>query len=276
MVSLIKALQERQDTNTLIKEIEQGNASVNEQDSRGFPVLLYAIEWRKEDFADYLVEKGATLTAATFYVSALTWNEKYVKKHLESGLDSDLAFHGYTPLMCAMATLDRNKRSDLAKLEAIVGILLENGADVNAQNKELEQTPLHFAAHHGAYQLVNSLLQNKADISIKDKKGFTALHHTCIGGSKNAYVVQQLVSANADLNAVDNSGCTPLHLAVLYYRYDEAVVLKHLGANLNQGTTQPYHFKNKKPYFDVIFPVGTTPYQMASYLKMHEIADVLY
>lgn len=45
MFSLIKGIQQKKDTAILIKEIEQGNASVNEQDSRGFPILLYAIEW---------------------------------------------------------------------------------------------------------------------------------------------------------------------------------------------------------------------------------------
>lgn len=275
MFSLIKGIQQKKDTAILVKEIEQGNASVNEQDSRGFPILLYAIEWRKEDFADYLVEKGATLTATTFYVSALTWNLKYVKKHLENGLDSDLAFSGYTPLLCALATLDRNKMSEIAKLEQIVDLLLERGADVNAQNKEQLQIPLHFAAHHGAHQLVSKLLKHNADISIKDKSGFTALHHTCIGGSRNAYVVQQLVGAKAGLNVVANNGCTPLHLAVLHYHYDEVVVLKHFQAKLNKGTTRAYHFQHKKPDFDVVFPVGTTAYQMAERLQMNEIADAL-
>ena len=54
-------------------------------------------------------------------------------------------------------------------------VLLKNGADVNAKNKDGD-TPLHHAARNSNYNTVEVLLKNGADVNAKNKNGDTPLH----------------------------------------------------------------------------------------------------
>ena len=58
----------------------------------------------------------------------------------------------------------------------IVKVLLQNGADVNAVNKD-KLTPLHRAAEKGHVNVAKVLLQNGADVNAVDEEMTTALHH---------------------------------------------------------------------------------------------------
>lgn len=49
-------------------------------------------------------------------------------------------------------------------------LLLEHGADVNAQNKDNE-TPLHLASHLRLHELARLLLENGADVDVKKSEG---------------------------------------------------------------------------------------------------------
>lgn len=278
MYSIIQAIKDHVPTEKLMSELTSGNAFIDEKDSRGHSVLLYAIEGKREPVADYLVEKGIGFTEATFYTSCISWMDKYVKLHLEAGFDCNKQFNGYDLLHTAFAALDRNGRKEIANLHAIADMLIASGADINSRSGELMQSSLHLASYYARHELIEKLIANNADVSLKDKNGYTALHHTCLGGrDTNAYVVQQLVKANADINAQDNYGFTPLHLAVMYYCYDEVVLLKHFGANLSIRTTKPRRCSNKKLNFEITLPAGLTAYEMTTsrYLGLSELRMLL-
>ena len=59
--------------------------------------------------------------------------------------------------------------------EAIVSLLLEKGADVNAKNND-GWTPLHWASENGHEAIVSLLLEKGADVNAKDNDGETPLH----------------------------------------------------------------------------------------------------
>jgi ankyrin repeat protein len=74
---------------------------------------------------------------------------------------------GWTPLL--FATEGRNSEDG-----SVARLLLERGADVNAQN-QLGWTPLHRASFFGALEVVRLLLEHGADIEPKENDGKTAL-----------------------------------------------------------------------------------------------------
>src|SRR3990167_6404950 len=66
-----------------------------------------------------------------------------------------------------------NKQEKLAKIKA----LLDQGADVNAQNEDL-RTPLWLMTFHGGdLDVIKLLIQYKADITIPDVFNETPLHN---------------------------------------------------------------------------------------------------
>ena len=91
-------------------------------------------------------------------------------------------------------------------------MLLDSGADVNAQTK-FGATPLICASEHGYVEIVQRLLEAKADITLRcEDDNTTCLHWASSNG--HASVVKLLLNAGADVNAIDEWGWTPLHRAI--------------------------------------------------------------
>lgn len=274
--SILKGLNNNASEAEIILQIDSGNADMNEVDTRGIPVLIYAIEWKLHELTNYLVQKGIELTDLSFYVSALTWNVKLVEEHLNRGIHPNLKYMGYTPLMTAIAALDRHKDDNLyPNLIKITSLLLEKGADVSLANDEMKQTALHFAAHYGKKELIEMIVAKGADFYQEDAQGFSALHHICVGGH-NVMGLQYLMDLGADINYQDSQfGRTALHVAVLFYRFNAVVLLRKLGADEEIGTTKDLPFYNEQPHFDLVFPIGTRAQRMARKLEMDDIANFL-
>ena len=91
-----------------------------------------------------------------------------------------------------------------------VKILVENGAMVNARNKD-NHTPLHISAADGSKEIVKILIENGASIDIQNQDQETALH---IAVKENELeVVKYLVENGALVNAKNKDNFTPHFLA---------------------------------------------------------------
>jgi ankyrin repeat protein len=134
--SVFQAIQ-RGDTAAVSRAID-GGVNPNIKDEQGAPVLMLA-----------------TLFADSACVELL----------LESGADPNRAdASGATALMWAMPDIRKAR------------LLIEYGADVNAQSSDLGRTPLLIAAGYpGSVDVLRLLLVHRADLRAKDRSGLTAL-----------------------------------------------------------------------------------------------------
>ena len=108
--------------------------------------------------------------------------------------------------------------------EAVVLLLLENGADISARSTcgdgsgFIDMTPLMEATLKGLSEMVGILIEKGADVRATDGAGQTALYHVSQGDytidTGREELARMLLHAGADVSADDSTGMTPLHEAV--------------------------------------------------------------
>jgi len=88
--------------------------------------------------------------------------------------------------------------------------LLENGADVNAQDKG-GLIPLHNASSYGHLDIAALLIKHKTVVNATDKWGFTPLHEAAQKG--RTQLCSLLLAHGADAYMKNQEGQTPIELA---------------------------------------------------------------
>lgn len=110
---------------------------------------------------------------------------------------------------------------------AVVNLLLNFGADLNAKTPDSLQTPLHLLLDAEDSKIVPLLLERGADPNARDRVGRTPLHDAAMTGSPG--VIRALVEAGADREARDEDGHTPTELARAAENEDNARLIESLG-----------------------------------------------
>lgn len=85
-----------------------------------------------------------------------------------------------------------------AGLQNLLEVLIAKGRNVNAQQENSMDTPLHKASRQGRTRLVEILLANQANIRKVNRTGETALHLASLMGHK--LVVMALLEAGAEMD----------------------------------------------------------------------------
>jgi hypothetical protein len=170
---------------------------------------------------------GLTGTGGYSLVHALTQygDPAPLRLLLEHGANPNaLDGEGNSPLHLAAALHDN--------AESVVQLLLTYHADLDVRTSpnSYEETALMIAIKSARLNVVQVLLENGADLNVRDRLGNTALHHAAFQGM--ATIVRLLVKKGVYVNEIGHDGRTALHVAA--QRGNEVVVkiLKEAGANL--------------------------------------------
>lgn len=136
--------------------------------------------------------------------------------------------------------LKRDRREDIKKIIA-------GGFDINQQDGNL-YTPLIFVSEHGYLEMVDILLDAKADVNAKFEcihpkqnwkrlgDGSTALMKAAWNGHDE--VVRKLIAHGADIDAQDLEGCTALFYAVIMSNHSTVELLLNAGAKSDIKTNR--------------------------------------
>lgn len=230
----------REDTVELLLDyIEEGNSKLLDAgDSNGKTALYYAVELRRPEILEALLEHGANPN--------LYSNEGVFPLHksvmqgeigiLQVLLDGDHGgilvnpnvqdLDGRTPLMLALQKGNKE----------IIDILLESGADIEAVDNA-GMTALMYAVASNSKDMVGYLLQKKAKINTLSEAGLTAL----IVALQNANfeMSRHLLIKGADPSVYKSDKKSPLEIAVSYKNSEVVLVNALLGKLAQTGNDLP-------------------------------------
>ena len=111
----------------------------------------------------------------------------------------------------------------------IVDLLLEQKAEIEALDRCWRVTPLHKAASGGHREVIQILLEKHAEIDTKDCQEFTPLSHAARFGHRE--VVQILLENHAEIDATNLFECTPLSIAARFGHIEIVTLLLEKRAN---------------------------------------------
>ncbi|WP_367898388.1 ankyrin repeat domain-containing protein [Leptospira sp. WS58.C1] len=129
------------------------------------------------------------------------------KKQLIEERDS----YGRTPLMVAI----------IEELDEVVSILLKNGANADAQDKD-GYAALHFAVDRFQVKNVQALIKSNVKIDIQDANGNTPLSNAVFEYEGKGDIIKLLLKAGAKPKLKNFHGVSPLELAQSIANYDVA------------------------------------------------------
>ena len=130
----------------------------------------------------------------------------------------------------------------------VVKILIENGADIKAQDTVLSRSVIHFAAESGNIDCIKYLTEKGADLLDRDTFGATPLHYAA--RNNKLEVVKFLVDKKVDYTAKDARGWTAMHYASDGGSIDVVRYLLAKGLNineLNEAGRTPLFFSRNYP-----------------------------
>jgi ankyrin repeat protein len=227
--------------------------------------LLAALARRHFQTAELLRHNGADVNvryrdeAPPLQAAAWHGDSEMVRVLLAYKVDVNArCSQGWTPVHCVSQGFTAIPNISQS-LPDVARLLLEHGADVNAQvsgSDSSGRTPLHVAVESNRAEVVRVLLEHGANVDAEDSQGRTPLHAAV--GFNRAEVVRVLLEHGANVDAEDSQGRTPLHAAVEFDTAEVVRVLLEHGANVDAEDSE-----------------GGTPFQTASANGYDEIMNLL-
>eukprot|EP00117_Sycon_ciliatum_P021223 scpid19736/ scgid18665/ Transient receptor potential cation channel subfamily A member 1 homolog len=237
--------------------------NINVQNSHGSTALHLASLNGHLDTVKLLCERGANIQMAdNDLMTALHRATMFDRQDIVAYLlekDKDLLQvrdkDGYTPVLVAAArgyyqligvfhshqgsVREKDSREATClhlavqngNMKCVKRLLELSGRELINEVDRDEASPLHFAAQSGSVMLCELLVNNGADLTVKDEHERLALHWAARNGHMDAstYLVAK---APTYVNASDDQGRTPLHLAAIHKHHHIVNMLAEAGADV--------------------------------------------
>lgn len=138
----------------------------------------------------------------------------------------------------------------------VINVLLENGADINIKNDD-GNTSLHIACNFDLYDIALKLIEAGADVNLVNNNNNTPLHLACHRNHEKT--TSLLIKSGSDLNIKNIDGNTPLHVCLLTDCIsDETQIIKNLVANhadihqLNNNKESPLYLACHENHLEIV------------------------
>lgn len=160
-----------------------------------------------------LLELGISWHAESLAQCVRDGDTKAVELFIASGFPPDVRDKAGVPMLCLAAR---------SRHVGIVELLLDKGANIDAQSDDRGYSALMDAAQQGDDRLLEILLARHADPDLRSKDGQTAL--VLAVGRSDATAVERLLRGGADPDIADKLGLSARKYAKLFHdpRIDEA------------------------------------------------------
>ncbi|GMG09608.1 unnamed protein product [Aspergillus oryzae] len=129
----------------------------------------------------------------------------------------------------------------LGLTDSVASLIHELKPDVNNRGYD-EQTPLGVASEEGNLEIVRTLLEQGADVTMADIDGWTPIYTASHIG--HTEVVRLLIENGSNVNTSESGGCTPVNTACYQGHVETVKLLLKSGADIytatNKGITPLY------------------------------------
>ena len=196
MTATIHEACRRGEIDTVRKLVANDPSLVDADDQHKWRPIFHAALCRHTDIVRFLIESGADLSAhdgyALHYAGEVPENKEIVELLVT-----------YGALDAHVRPTDDLSRQFLAALfignEARIAAMLSRNPELATRKDGRGDYPIHHAARNGDTAIVRLLIDDGADVNATNERRHTVLY--CAGGHGHIETVRLLLSKNADVDA---------------------------------------------------------------------------